>query len=58
MYIVLADEPGQTPELLDGGASSTVDAVGMEGMASCEGSKGELQRGEDLCQGPFLALPW
>ena len=50
--IILADEPGPTPELLDAVASPTVDAIGTEGMTPCEGSKGELRRGDGLCQGP------
>ena len=31
--IILADEPGPMPELLDSVASPTMDAVGTEGMA-------------------------
>ena len=50
--LILADEPGLTPELLDTVASPTMDAGGMEGMAPHEGSEGELRKGEGLCQGP------
>ena len=39
--IILADEPGLMPELLDTVVSPTVDAIGTEGMAPCEGSRGD-----------------
>ena len=50
--IVIADEPRLTLKILDAFASPTKDARGTERMAPCEGSEGELRRGEDLCQGP------
>ena len=50
--IILADEPGPTPELLDAVASPTVDAIGTKGMAPCEGSGGERA----FARGPLLAL--
>ena len=50
--LILADEPGLIPELLDAVAFPTMDAGGTEGMAPHEGSEGELWRGEGLCQGP------
>ena len=48
----MAEEPGPTPERLDAVASPTMDAWGTEGMAPREGSEGELQRRDGLCQGP------
>ena len=50
--IILPDEPGPTLELLDAVAPPTVNTVGTEGMAPCEGSEGKLQRGEGVCQRP------
>ena len=54
--IIVADEPGPMPELLDAVASPTVDALGTEGMTPHEGSKGELGRERAFCQGPLLVF--
>ena len=50
--IIVVDEPGPMPEILDAVMSQTTDTVGTEGMAPSEGSKGELRSGDSLCQGP------
>ena len=39
--IIITDEPGLMPEILDATTYLTKDASGTEGMAPCEGSRGE-----------------
>ena len=50
------EQLGSMPELLGAVRSLTNDIGGAEGMAHCQGSKGELQVGEGSCQGPSLSL--
>ena len=54
--IIIVDEPGPMPEILDAVMSSTKDAGGMEGMAPREGSEGNCGGERAFARGPLLVF--